>query len=306
MFRVIFLTALMLTSCQRANSSTPAAAGSPGSSAAAAVTATREILPQPVVQTTEPPPAQTVPPMIVLTQPTAQGSTPQVVTTSRVSKPALTQIDSPGPGSKLRDYVWVRANVYPGDGGNVNLLLTGEDGRVISQRPLIYSTWSAGWLSIAEQLAFSPKAASEKALLSVYTLDWYGRIISLASVPLLLLQLGPEEIELPGFRRDPFVISKPIPGSTLSGGVVHLEGFTHITQPGPVIVEMIGNDGAVIASQNITPTPVPEGDGYTAFTLDLPYQVQKTTPVRLIIRQASPDFPDINLSASSLILFLNP
>ena len=244
--------------------------------------------------------------MIILTQPVVQASTPQVVTTSGVSKPALTQIDSPGPGSKLRDFVWVRANVYPGDGGNINLLLTGEDGRVIAQRPLVYSAWNGGWLSIAEQLAFSTKAASEKALLSVYTLDWYGRIISLASVPLLLLQLGPEEIELPGFRRDPFIVSKPVPGSTLSGGVVHLEGYTHVTHPGPVIVEMIDNDGTVIASQSIPPTLVPEGDEYTAFTLDLPYQVQKLTPVRLVIRQASPDFPEINLSASSLILFLNP
>jgi len=244
--------------------------------------------------------------MLVLTQPTASTDQPQVTTTAGVARPAMVQIESPGPGSKVRDFIWARVNVYPGDGGNVHLVLTGEDGRELSRKDLTYPGWTGGWLSIAEQMSFSPRAASEKALLSAYTLDGWGRVISLASVSILMLQVGPEEIELPGFHQDPFIISRPLAGSTITGGVLALEGYAHITQPGDVRVELVATDGSAAASQVVEVIPSPTEDGYTPFKADLSYHVEKRTPVRLTIRQSSADLPGIDLSLSSVILYLDP
>lgn len=250
--------------------------------------------------------ANTPPPMVVLTQPTPQTTVPQITTTAGVSKPALVQIDAPGSGSKVRDYIWVRANVYPGDGGNIHLLMTGEDGRTIASRDLTYSNWSGGWLSIAELLYFTPAAASEKALLSVYTLDWSGRITAWASVDIFLLQVGPDEIEQHGFLADPFIVNKPQAGSVITGGSLHLEGYVHLTRPGTTTIEVIDQSGNIITSQEAAMPTVPTSQGYASFEADLAYQVQKRTPVRLIIKQASSEFQGQTLAVSSLILFLDP
>lgn len=248
----------------------------------------------------------TSPPKVILTQPTSQNPDPQPTTTAGISRQALVQIDSPGPGSKVRDFVWVRANVYPGDKGNVNLLLTGEDGRTVASRELTYSTWTTGWLSIAEQLEFSPAAASEKALLSVYTRDGYGRIVSLASVPVLMLQVGPEEIELPGFHGDPFVVAYPLPGSAAQNGTLHIEGFSHLSRSGKGRVELIQSDGSVLATQEVSFAPVVSGDGYSAFTTDLAYQVGQRMPVRLTFRQVSSEYGLATTELSSAIIYLDP
>jgi hypothetical protein len=244
--------------------------------------------------------------MLVLTQPTASTNQPQVTTTAGVARQALVQIESPGPGSKVRDFLWARVNVYPGDGGNVHLVLTGEDGRELSRKDLTYAGWTGGWLSIAEQMSFSPGAASEKALLSAYTLDGWGRVISLASVSVLMLQVGPEEIELPGFHQEPFIISLPRAGSTITGGLIILEGYAHITQPGGVHVDLVATDGSTVASQELEMIPSPTEVGYTTFKTDLPYHVEKRTPVRLTLRQTSADFPGSDLSIGSVILYLDP
>ena len=191
---------LLAAGCQAAQTSVaPTLTQTPTLPATAEPTSTRE--PQFLVMATEV--SKTTPPMLVLTQPTAQSVDPQQTVTPPTAKPALVQIESPGPRSKVRDFLWVRANVYPGDSGNVNILLTGEDGRVIASRELFYSNWKTGWLSIAEQIAFTPLAASETALLSVFTRDAFGRTVALTSVRVLMLQVGPEEIELPGFHGDP-------------------------------------------------------------------------------------------------------
>lgn len=248
----------------------------------------------------------TVPPMVVLTQPTAQSVVPQQTVTPSTAKPALVQIESPGPGSKVHDFVWVRANVYPGDNGNVNILLTGEDGRVIASRELFYSNWQTGWLSIAEQIAFTPLAASETALLSVFTRDGYGRVIALTSVRFLMLQVGPEEIELPGFHGDPFVITDPVPSGVTGKGTLHVEGYAHLARANPVTVELIQTDGTILATQQMSIDPVLSGVGYTAFSTDVAYQITQRTPVRLTLRQESPEMNAVTTDLSSFIIYLDP
>ncbi len=289
--------------CQAAQTSvTPTLAQAPTVNSTSEPTSTRE--PQFLVTATSV--NSTFPPMVILTQPTTQSVVSQQIVTPSTAKPALVQIESPGPGSKVRDFVWVRANVYPGDNGNVNILLTGEDGRVIASRELFYSTWKTGWLSIAEQIAFTPLAASETALLSVFTRDGFGRVVALTSVRLLMLQVGPEEIELPGFHGDPFVITDPVPSGVTQKGTLHVEGYAHLARANPVTVELIQLDGTILATQQISIDPVSSGDGYTAFSTDVAYQITQRTPVRLTLRQESSEMNSVTTDLSSFIIYLDP
>ena len=249
---------------------------------------------------------KTTPPMVVLTQPTPTEIIPQVTLTAGISKPSLLQIEAPGPDSKIRDFVWVRANVYPGDGGNFTILLTGEDGRTIAQRDVTQPNWTTGWLSIAEQIQFTPSAASETALLSIFTRDGFGRIITLTSERILMLQVGPEEIELPGFHGDPFVMTQPMPSGVSQKGILHFEGFAHVTETTPVSVELIQMDGSILASGEIKVAPVNSSEGYVPFSGELTYQVNQRTPVRFTVRQESPDFGSMTTALSSYIIYLDP
>jgi hypothetical protein len=300
---VLGIVLLLAAGCKAAQTSAvPAPTLASAVPSTAEPTSTRE--PQFLVTATTV--SQTIPPMVVLSQPTVQSVLPQQTVTPSTAKPALVQIESPGPGSKVRDFVWVRANVYPGDNGNVNILLTGEDGRVIASRELVYSTWKTGWLSIAEQIEFTPLAASETALLSVFTRDGYGRVIALTSVRLLMLQVGPEEIELPGFHGDPFVLTDPVPSGVSKKGTLHVEGFAHLAQANPVTVELILVDGTILASQQITVNPVLSGKGYTAFSTDVAYQIAQRTPVRITLRQESSEMNSVTTELSSFIIYLDP
>lgn len=250
-------------------------------------------------------PEKTTPPMIVLTQPTP-AEIPEVTLAAGISKPSLLQIEAPGPGSKIRDFVWVRANVYPGDNGNVSILLTGEDGRTIALREVNYTNWTTGFLSIAEQIQFTPIAASETGLLSIYTKDGFGRIINLTSEKILMLQVGPEEIELPGFHGEPFVMTEPKPSAVSTKGTLRLSGYAHVFEGTPVIVELIQMDGSVLASTEIQVPPVTSGNGYVEFTGNIEYQVNQRTPVRFTIRQESSDLGSLNTALSSYIIYLDP
>ena len=297
-------TVLMLvTGCQPVLSSVTVEQPLASVTATSVPTETNQPTSQAALTIASPPPPL---PTLVLPQPTAILPTSTAIITGDISRASLVQIESPGPGSKVHEYLTARVNVYPGDGGNVTLRLTGEDGRLISERALTYDQWKSGWLSIAGQLSFTPAATAEKALLSAYTQDGYARIISWTSAEILLIQIGPEEIELPGFHGAPFVLSQPQQGSTLSGGVLHIEGFSHLESAGKTVAELVRQDGSIAASQEIFLPVLSSASGYAPFSVDLNYQVQKRTPVRLILRQVSPEFSGETLQAGSLILFLDP
>jgi len=139
----------------------------------------------------------------------------------------------------------------------------------------------------------------------VYTKDAFGRTITLASERILMLQVGPEEVELPGFHGDPFVMTQPVPSGTNRGGSLYFEGFAHASESTPLIVELLLMDGSVLASAEVPVEAVTEGKGYVAFSGTIAYQVNQWTPVRFTVRQESSELNSITTALSSYIIYLD-
>ena len=73
----------------------------------------------------------------------------------------------------------------------------------------------------------------------------------------------------------------------------------------PSIVELIAEDGRLVASSQFT-VAAPSGQlSHTPFLVEIPYQVRWPTPVRLSFRQAGSRIPG-TLALSSLLITLQP
>jgi len=244
---------------------------------------------------------------IVLEQPTQPVPTELAETFKTQKFPAaLLSIYNPGPNSKISSPINVSAYAYPGDQGKVTLQLIGEDGRLMADQLIKLNIPDSGWVSFSTQVPFEINSAGESALLSLTTFDGYGRRIAVNSVPLLLLQVGDSEIEVPTFQNEPIVIHQPGANSVIQGGTLHIEGYVHPYSANPLIIELFKTNGAIVASKQVMHKSLPDGQDYVSFSVDLPYSVKENTPVRLTIRQIMENAPFLDLTLTSEIITLQP
>jgi hypothetical protein len=218
---------------------------------------------------------------------------------------ALLQIERPGELSQLSSPFLFTANVYPGAEGMVNVQLFGENGRVMVDQLIQLSSVESGWQALATELKFESAAAGESGLVVVSTRDAYGRRIAQAGVPVILLQLGKSEIETVKFNKQPVILNAPVAGGFARKGNLHIEGQVHLFNNNPVIFELVTQTGGITASRALYLQKT-DGVEFTPFSLDLPYEVTKRTPVRLSVRQASTLSPAVDISLYSLLIFLDP
>ncbi len=173
-----------------------------------------------------------------------------------------------------------------GGDGKATIELIGEDGRLISSKIENYGLDKVGrryWL--APELTFEIEAAAETARLQVSTQDQYGRKEALSSVEVVLLAVGRNEINPPAIDQGPYLIRQPEPDTTISGGMLVINGLARPVNDTPLIIELVNEQNEVIATQQIT-VPAPSAPlSHNPFTVEVPYKVDGPTPVRLIIRQ---------------------
>lgn len=244
---------------------------------------------------------------IVLEQPTL--AVPTELAESFVNNKfpaALLNIYHPGPNSKIASPININAYAYPGDQGKVTLQLFGEDGRLMADQLIRLNIPESGWVAFSTQVPFEINTAGESALLALTTFDSYARRTAVNSIPLLLIQVGDSEIEVPTFQNEPIVISQPSANSLVTGGTLHIEGYVHPYSDSPLIIELFKTNGAIVASKQVAHKTLPDGQDYVSFSVDLPYNVKENTPVRLTIRQIMENKPFLDLSLSSEIITLLP
>jgi hypothetical protein len=179
---------------------------------------------------------------------------------------------------------------YTSEDARVFIELVGEDGRVIS-RQVIDGARPGRQLWLAPELPFEIEAAAETARLQVSVRDGAGRLETLSSVDLVLLSVGRNEINPQAVTQEPFLIRRPKDDAVANGGVLVLEALARPVNESPLIIELINEYGTVLyIKQLIVPTPAGELS-HTPFTLEIPYSVKTTTPVRLVIRQEGSRIP---------------
>lgn len=157
-----------------------------------------------------------------------------------------------------------------------------------------------------ETVDFNISAAVETARLSVWVNDRFGRLMDLASVDLLLMSMGDNEINPPAYSDAPYLIRYPEQNQTIKGGILLLQGLANPVNESPLIIELVTEDGNIVGSNTIS-VAAPSGDlSHTPFILDIPYTVNAIAPVRLTIRQESTGRIPGTVALSSMTLVIEP
>ncbi len=214
---------------------------------------------------------------------------------------AAIQISAPGPMSRVASPLEIRMTAVAGKSRIIQVALFGEDGRKLNS-VLERVPGYAGGDYIFVKIPFEIRAAGESGLIQVSTKDQFHRVQSLMSVPILLISSGASQINPPGNNiYERVVLYHLPPNSTISGGVVDMEGQFEPYNHQPVILELISNDGKSLGLRVLTfPKLGPQN-----FTTTIPYKVSKPTPARLFVRQADDVLTD-PIYIYSQELMLNP
>lgn len=195
---------------------------------------------------------------------------------------------APGPMSKLSSPFNLIFYIMPEYTGTTRIEIIGEDGREIYRK--VFRTYKQSNPSrIAEEVRFEIPAASEVARLQISTQDEFGRIMSLNSVRILLMAVGDGQFTPAYEPLERVVLRFPRRDAEVTDGEVRVVGMIRPVNNGPVILELVDQRGAVIASRLLYfDASLTE---YQHFETSLPYQVNEPVNARIVLRQSDDRIP---------------
>ena len=213
---------------------------------------------------------------------------------------------SPGQMSRLTSPIQFSASLEPGASGKVEIALLGEDGRTLYRKLIRYTT--RDWVLVSDNVEFSIAAAAEAARLQISTEDEHGRLMALASVDLVLLAMGDDDLNPPTDLLEPLIIREPVPNTLIMGGKVVVTGLVRTSGEQPLLVELVDDKGAVVGYRQAVvtmPTDPWATQGYATFKAEVSYSVEGPTWVRLAV-SAYEDRLTGPTHLSSLVILLGP
>lgn len=274
-------------------------------------TATRTITPWPSDTSTAGPsptatrtPTHTRVPTRTFAPTLTRAPTRTLTITNTPTPPApVLHIVRPGLLSKLVSPIQMELYVLTGHQGLFTIELVGEDSRVISRQVLNRGTEAGRRYWLAPALPFEIQAAAETARLQVSIQDEFGRTAALSSVDVLLLSVGRNELNPALIDQEPYLIRRPRTDDTVSGGTLVIEALARPVNDSPLFIELITEKGAVMSVKRLEIDPPTGSLSHTPFTVEIPYRVSQTTPVRLVIRQGGGRIPGaVALTSRTIIL----
>lgn len=246
--------------------------------------------------TDSPPPP---PPQASATAPLATSSP-----TPRAEPEEAILILEPGPGSRLISPVHVAGIADPTFEQTLIVRIVLDDGSELTIHPLTIAA-DIGQRGPFEGDVHFTVSGERSALIQVYDQSARdGGIVHLASVGVLLLAEGPEEIVSFDPHPEAIVIDQPEFGATVSGGVVHVEGFGLASFEGTLIIEVHDAEGNVVGSQPII-VQAPDWGFPGPFSADVPYEVAVEGPGRIVVIDPLPVFDGLG-HISSVEITLAP
>ena len=200
---------------------------------------------------------------------------------------AQMRIQKPGPFSKVTSPFQFEAMVHPGDDGFVRIQLVGEDGRIISSQLLNYYNYINRRFWIAPEIEFDISGVGETGRLELIALDQFSRPMDIFTLDLLLLKMGKSELTPMEFEREPYIIRYPSSGDVAQGGAVWISGLINPVNSSPITISLLDENNDIIG-QSVFRVAAPSGDlSHTPFAIEVPYEVEDYTPVRVVIFQES-------------------
>ncbi|MBC8330681.1 MAG: hypothetical protein H8E28_01745 [Anaerolineae bacterium] len=255
---------------------------------------------------TPPPPMQVITPTVAIVTPTVivshvavETSLPDVIQISE----ADIQIVRPGALSKVVSPMRISIYVIPGAERKATVELWGEDGRLMYRRIFTFTNVNDR-TQIYEEISFELAGAAEAARLVARTHDEYGRIISLASTPIILLAEGEEDLYAVNDVMNPILIQSPVENVLIQGVNLLVTGVARTVSDEPLLVELVAADGRVLGSRLAGFSNFEPGM-HNFFAVEIPLGVESPTWVRVIVSERSGD--DISpLNSSSVEVLLSP
>ena len=211
----------------------------------------------------------------------------------------------PGPGSRVVSPLHVAGWADPTFEQTLSVrLMSFEGGEIGSQVPVQIQAdvGLRGPFSVEIPYAVSEERNALLQVLSYSPRD--GGVTHLSSVGVTLLPGGaaspltrpayPEQID----------ILEPGPGSTVSGGVLHVEGVAVASFEGTLVVELYDEAGGLLASEPLI-VDAPDMGLPGTFSINLAYSLANAGPGRVVVLDPSPAFDGIN-HLSSVDVQLQP
>lgn len=195
---------------------------------------------------------------------------------------AQIQILEPGPMSRLASPLTLKLRIFPADSMRAQIVLYGEDGRILNQSSERFYTFSPrqGIYRLI-RLPFTLNLVAERATLQISTATTRGLIQSLITQRLLLLATGESVLTppMPPFER--LYLAVPAPQAQVFGGTLAVQGTYYPMNTRPLQVELLTENGDLLALEEIS-IPTLE---LQPFALILSYQVTESTPAWLRFSQ---------------------
>lgn len=227
--------------------------------------------------------------------PQAQPTLTALTIERRIIPKAAILFLTPGPMSKVVSPLTVQAYLPPGHTGAVNVELLGEKP---DRPPLVRKTFSfnsepGGRIALYAELDFEIPGVSEIGRLQVTAIDLNGRTVALASVDLILLSVGPPELNLPDDELEPIFIQNPPAGSFVQGGALLVSGLARPRGDQPLIVELLGENGKHLGPSRWADVEPSQNGQYVSFEVDVPYSVQAPAWALLVVRESAGRIPGV-------------
>lgn len=194
------------------------------------------------------------------------------------------QFLSPGALSKIISPIRLHAFLLPGDTGRAIVELFGEDDRLMYRQLFIFTSPPGAQTNLRTDIDFDITSVAETATLVITTDDSYGRVKAVASIPLILLDLGDSDLNPAGDHLSPIVIQEPKAKILIQGDKLLVSGVVRTTSDQPLLVELVTTEGKVIGSRLAGIVPGKAGV-HRLFATEVTFKVEAPTWVRVTVSE---------------------
>ena len=175
--------------------------------------------------------------------------------------------------------------------------LLGEDGRLL-QRDIEKVTRNLKGIFRRFDLKFEIRAVSEAGYIRISSMDDFGRLQALNTMPVLLYSIGQAQINPPGnMVYERIMVDDLKEKANYYSGQVGLKGRIWPYNEQPMLVELILPDGKVISTRVLGFN----GIETQSFETTLPYKVTEPTLARLSFRQDNPELEEADPKLGKLV-----
>ncbi len=264
-----------------------------------------------------PTPTAFVPPTVGVTDTAVPGPSPTAeVTTAPVASdtplpagpsatpappdiPEAILILQPGTSASVTSPVHVTGEADPTFEQNLVIQITDENGGVLATTPTTIQVEAGQRGPYAADVEFSV-AADQPGRISVFSTSARdGGLIHLASVEVILLASGPASPAAADTHPESLIINSPAPNAAVSGGIIHIEGYTQYVFENQLAVVLCGEGGQGdtepvcgttdnLLENGVASVNSPDVGLPGPYAGDLPYGITAPIQARLVVYSTSP------------------